>query len=935
MDPNGGTFHLLLTGDDWLARGPIAPEVSVDESGSPELEWRPASGLTAARRGFLFSRTPGSVTLDPGARRGADRDRYGAWYAIGDDRRSVIRTLRDGSTSTVWPPGPGSAPDPGPSPFRPSAADEAIDPAAAPGAAPLLRGLVVTADHRLVVATTTDDEHGDPGSSRAGLLVFDLYGGRTPLVVELSPDVEPIDLHATDDGRLLILDAAAGGTRYWCLDRTLTAPVTTAAPPGPFQPKDADEPSSPAPPVLDGGFAIAVPNPVAIESLGDGTVLVLGRDDAASASTLFRFVDGEPAGPPLSLAGLLADFVEEGDEPATGADVVGHDLAVLAVAGDDHTARRELLFISDVGGDQAFAATIGDDDTLLVEPDYYPMRLHHGRGLTAADDSIWFDTLDGWHRLVASGRQRHATGGTYTSTVFDSDEPGCVWHRIFIDGDLPSGTAVDIETRAADTVEQLTIGRWHREPPLYLGRGPVEVDAAGRGSTGSRRSTAEDTVGTWETLLQRATGRFLQFRLRLSRSGDAPPRLRALRLHFPRFSYREQYLPRIYGRDRQAGDLLDRFLANPEGLYTAIETRIADAQTLLDHRTAPNEALDWLIGWIGEMVDADWEPFRKRAFLANANRLFESRGTRPGLIAAIRLATDADPCALFEQRQDSPFAVRIVERYATRRFGAVRLGDPTGPADLPLVDDGRRWSPELGGTVLASRYAAFVGGRRPDAPADDRILRPTTPTTEPAREDWTVFVATELGVAEPRFGPSDLPVYRRFLVQRYGRFGRYLAAYGDQAAGSSFDAVPLPTTLPMSGPPLRDWAELVSRVIPMAGAAHRFSVLVPVPLDVSDEQRQLLIDRVSSVVARQRPAHTVFDVRPFWAALNVGTARVGLETQVGLGSRFAATVVGRSRLAKSYTAAGDRFRHRQVVGERLDRPTDRPSLPSNRRETRP
>ena len=50
----------------------------------------------------------------------------------------------------------------------------------------------------------------------------------------------------------------------------------------------------------------------------------------------------------------------------------------------------------------------------------------------------------------------------------------------------------------------------------------------------------------------------------------------------------------------------------------------------------------------------------------------------------------------------------------------------------------------------------------------------------------------------------------------------------------------------------------------------------------------------------ERPAHTSYDIRPYWAACRVGEARVGLDTVVGEGSRFVAVVLGRDRLATGY-----------------------------------
>lgn len=76
------------------------------------------------------------------------------------------------------------------------------------------------------------------------------------------------------------------------------------------------------------------------------------------------------------------------------------------------------------------------------------------------------------------------------------------------------------------------------------------------------------------------------------------------------------------------------------------------------------------------------------------------------------------------------------------------------------------------------------------------------------------------------------------------------------------------------------------------------------------------------VVDVQRPAHTLVDVAPYWAACRVGEARVGLETIVGEGSRYVDLALGVDRLAHAITPGGTTWRldDRVVVGrDRIDR----------------
>ena len=53
----------------------------------------------------------------------------------------------------------------------------------------------------------------------------------------------------------------------------------------------------------------------------------------------------------------------------------------------------------------------------------------------------------------------------------------------------------------------------------------------------------------------------------------------------------------------------------------------------------------------------------------------------------------------------------------------------------------------------------------------------------------------------------------------------------------------------------------------------------------------------------EKPAHTAFDVRPYWAAFQLGDARLGVDTRLGAGARRAALVLDRSRLAQAGLAS--------------------------------
>src|SRR5207342_3481866 len=101
------------------------------------------------------------------------------------------------------------------------------------------------------------------------------------------------------------------------------------------------------------------------------------------------------------------------------------------------------------------------------------------------------------------------------------------------------------------------------------------------------------------------------------------------------------YLPKVYQDDQESASFLDRFLANVEGMNTALEDRIVTAEALFDSRSAPTEALDWLLGWFDVAADPTWHEERRRLFLRHAMDFFAMRGTIPGIQLALRLALDS------------------------------------------------------------------------------------------------------------------------------------------------------------------------------------------------------------------------------------------------------------------------------------------------------
>jgi hypothetical protein len=178
---------------------------------------------------------------------------------------------------------------------------------------------------------------------------------------------------------------------------------------------------------------------------------------------------------------------------------------------------------------------------------------------------------------------------------------------------------------------------------------------------------------------------------------------------------------------------------------------------------------------------------------------------------------------------------------------------------------------------------------------------------------WTAFSQAVLGFVPQAADPAR---WRAFLAHRYPNAAAVPGAQG----ATDFSQLEPPVTLPADGAALVDWYRFQSVVLPMERTAHRFTVLLPWPLEVADSAgRTLDSDELRGLAQRvvelQKPAHTVFSVRFFWAAFRVGEARLGDDTLLASGSRapelLRAAVLGRADLGGSYLAgpvAGDTIR---------------------------
>lgn len=996
MDANGTRFHLLLGRDDWAQCSVETPsgkkslkelwELLPSEPGTG-LSWNEERGeLTLEPRLFKFIAAPKDTFPVIENRRGAAQDRFGNWYWIDETSLKIrVRSIGSNQVTDFWPldqncPDRSSTGD-----FEPL--DE--DPQTTPFT---FAGLSITADHYLVAGVTNP----------AGLLIFDLHTGGEPRRVRWPNGIPftPFDMAPRPGGGVYILDREHKS--YWALDRHFNVigpqddaeTVLAEARTDDFQPVDESEVRSTKRRVFPKSFSLlqsplALKDPIAIEALPDGTVLILDHDPSLEFSQIYRYRLDQQLPDQISTEAILQRIEESQKADFT---LLAYDIAFVPQHDEAGQAAPDRLYVVAADGNQSYAFRLClRDEKVELQPigEYLPMRLFGGKALVGTPAGAYYDFAESWIPLIQQRRPRYVAEATFETPLktaldkpyFDSGEPDCTWHRIMLDAHIPPDTKIEIWSRASNEETELPLLSWQREPAPYLRGDGSELPflRASHSTVCAGVQNRKLGAGTWELLFQRARGRFLQLRIRLSGDERGTPRLRALRAYYPRFSYLSNYLPGVYREDTQSASFLDRFLSNVEGMYTSLEDKIAAAQVLFDVRSAPREVLDWLAGWFGVALDPSWDEARRRMFIAHAMDFFQYRGTIRGLTMALHLALDK--CAdesIFSQNGDRnrPEEIRIVERYRTRSLPGVIFGDPTQATGLRAVAVESSWRPEQGRANLIQRYITAV------APNVTATQYPLVPPGEAAENEiWNQFSASTLGFVpssaaperaawqaflQSRYAnvqllnsahqtahttfqditvPRDLPAvanarqdwedfvlgpawvtrnqWQNFLARRYRRIKSLNAAYG--TGWTSFEFIPLPDELPLDGAPLADWFQFESVVLRMQRAAHRFTVLLPVPLSVAfnpeEHRRRLELSR--RIVELEKPAHTVFDLRFYWAMFRVGEARLALDTVIDQGSRapqllpelvLGAGFVGESHLAPPVP---ENARDRRILGRDL------------------
>lgn len=794
MDVNGTYFHLIKDKRDWdTCRVEVEPGefVYLREDKVKQLQYdEQRASLTLNAQLALFTSARQLKPLDVSARRGAAPDSFGNWYWISNDQRRIFwLPIGARRPSVYWSQE---------SPARCPARDGFVPSIEEPTPIAELQGLTVTEHHYLVVGNVT----------RNGLFLFDLHAGGEPVLL-LFPagiDFDPFDLAPAPGGGLWILDQRH--KCYWGLDRhfrvvTDTAHLELISPETEFEFHPVDGPAFIHPRrEFPNGFAIAAAEPISIEALPDGSVLILDRNvttspsPGAPVSQILRYRFGRQESPSLLLTDQIEVVVEGSGKVERQLNVLAYDIAFAA----------DRLYAVESEGNQVLAFELKPDQwpvQLKMSRDFLPMYYFGSRALVAFADHVFYDVVGGdgandslvtWVQLQSVDQPHYDREGTLHTPLLDGRERDCVWHRLFIDACIPTETSVQIWTRAHNDPDLLDSVPFQCEPELYLRGAGSELPFF---TSFPEREVLPERTGTWEVLFQQARGRYLELKLVIRGNERTTPHLHTLRAYFPRFSYPKHYLPTVYLEDAESASFLERMLANEEGFLTDIEGKISDISMLFDARSAPPESLDWLAGWLGLMLDPLWARIqeqrrvaghshgkravdRRRLFIRFARKLYERRGTPSGVLFALHLLLD--PCLEETLRRLKCIALnRDTNRSLREQLQKLSLPSPNAAWSEQQFEDllyQYLLKPQRVSRVrLVERYRTR-GGRAIVAgdPTQAENGTPTTSAPDAFAHEFSVLVPEGLSAEEAamvgRLTALEKPAHAAFDVRRFWDFFR-------------------------------------------------------------------------------------------------------------------------------------------------------------------
>lgn len=337
---------------------------------------------------------------------------------------------------------------------------------------------------------------------------------------------------------------------------------------------------------------------------------------------------------------FATDIVAEAEHPEFGA------LLTLAQRPGEEFLRMRL------SGNQPSALPA------LLAPHY------DGRGIALAPDGrITYWTAQGL-RHAAAARAQYKQDGRVFGYALDAEHDQCQWGRLVVEACIPEGTQIRFWAFSRDDLDFNDpiggIGKDSSHPLLsqhtwdnYAGAPQLLFrDDSPRPLT----AAPADGFANYDAPVMAGAGRYLWLVFELSGTRSKSPRLRGVTVAYPGHDLLST-LPRTLWREPAARDFLFRYLMPIAAMLDEWASVSDQRQRLLDARITPGEALPWLAGFVGLVLDPCWPQAVQRQMVLEAAALFRTRGTLASLRRMIEILTGSE--------------VIIIEHFRLRGGGVV------------------------------------------------------------------------------------------------------------------------------------------------------------------------------------------------------------------------------------------------------------------------
>ena len=205
------------------------------------------------------------------------------------------------------------------------------------------------------------------------------------------------------------------------------------------------------------------------------------------------------------------------------------------------------------------------------------------------------------------------TSGIYSSNPLDSGIPGCKWHRIVLDGNIPENSTLTVSFYASDK---------EKTAKSFIARRVFK--------------NAKDA------LVEVPQGRYLSLKIEFHREGKDSPVLQKVKIYYPELSYL-RYLPAVYRENSKSKEFLERFLSIFESALYDSEETIAGIPGYFDPMAAPPEFYRWLASWLSlDLYELLQD--RNNEFILRAVEFYKQKGTSEGIASLVSFLTGKKCC---------------------------------------------------------------------------------------------------------------------------------------------------------------------------------------------------------------------------------------------------------------------------------------------------